>query len=308
MPGYWGGTHRGNSAYNDLKDTEVLKESFIVGRSTTGTISQKINTLPHLLIAGTTGGGKSQFFKQALLGLLQTSDALQMYLIDLKGGIEMRPFGKLSNVKICSSISEAVTVLNLIKNEMENRFELLKKKNRKEIIPKKDKRPRIIIGIDEASILYAQKSKEDESYKASLKARQITDEIAKMGRAASIHLILATQKITTRTVDTSIQENITGKMCFRMNTLPGSLLVLGNKAACTLPDIPGRGIWSVGNKQIEIQAPFLSDEELEAELEFHSSKQEKENNTVSLLKQDDQKNDNKKSKKLQNNTSKEGEN
>ena len=86
-------------SYNDLKDTEGLKESFIVGRSTKGTITQKINTLPHLLIAGTTGGGKSQFFKQALLGLLQSSPALQMYLIDLKGGIEMRPFGKLSNVE-----------------------------------------------------------------------------------------------------------------------------------------------------------------------------------------------------------------
>ena len=286
--------------FGDLKETKAAESSFIVGKSVTGTIRQEIKTLPHLLIAGTTGGGKSQFFKQALLGLLETSPHLQMYLIDLKGGIEMRPFEKLPNVKICSTISEAVSVLTLVKNEMEERFNLLKQKNRKEIEPKKDHRPRIIVGIDEASILYASKTRNDENFKSTLKARQTTDEIAKMGRAAAIHLILATQKVSMKTIDTSIQENITGKMCFRMNTLQGSLLVLGNKSACTLPDIPGRGIWSVGNKSVEVQAPFLSDIELEEELEFLSSKLEKEKKQdFEILKTDDEKNDSKKGKELE---------
>ena len=286
--------------FNDLKETKAAKSSFIVGKSVTGTIRQEIKTLPHLLIAGTTGGGKSQFFKQALLGLLETSPHLQMYLIDLKGGIEMRPFGKLPNVKICSSILDAVNILELIKNEMEQRFDLLKQKNKKEIDPEKDDTSRIIVGIDEASILYASKTRNDEDFKSTLKARKITDEIAKMGRAAAIHLILATQKVSMRTIDTSIQENITGKMCFRMNTLQGSLLVLGNKSACILPDIPGRGIWSVGNKSVEVQAPFLSDIELEEELEFLSSKLGKEKKQdFEMLKTDDEKNDSKKGKELE---------
>ena len=55
-------------------------------------------------------------------------------------------------------------------------------------------------------------------------------------------------------------------MCFRMNTLQGSMTVLGNKLALNLPDVKGRGIWASGNKFIEVQAPFLSEDELESEL------------------------------------------
>ncbi|MCY4524819.1 MAG: FtsK/SpoIIIE domain-containing protein [Halobacteriovoraceae bacterium] len=291
----------------NLRENTETVESFVVGKSVTGTIYQRIATLPHLLIAGTTGGGKSQFFKQALFKLLETSPNLQMYLIDLKGGIEMRPFGKLSNVQVCSSITEAVKFLRLVQEEMKERFDLLKETNKKEIDPQKDGRPRIIIGIDEASILYADKSRSNEDYKLTLQARRITDEIAKMGRAAAINLILATQKVSMRTVDTSIQENITGKMCFRMNTLQGSLLVLGNKSACLLPDIPGRGIWSVGNKSIEVQTPFLSDMELEEELEILSYKLAKKKGEC-LLKTDDEKNDNEELKNLNKSVYKEKQN
>jgi hypothetical protein len=57
-------------------------------------------------------------------------------------------------------------------------------------------------------------------------------------------------------------------MCFRMNTLQGSLTVLGNKMGFELPDIPGRAIWSSGNKFLEVQAPFMSDEEIVRECEL----------------------------------------
>ena len=55
-------------------------------------------------------------------------------------------------------------------------------------------------------------------------------------------------------------------MCFKMNTLQGSMTVLGNKKALSLPDVKGRGIWATGNKFVEVQAPFLSEDELEGEL------------------------------------------
>ena len=48
-----------------------------------------LRTLPHLLVAGTTGGGKSVFFKQILISLLETNPKIQIYLLDLKKGVEM---------------------------------------------------------------------------------------------------------------------------------------------------------------------------------------------------------------------------
>ena len=106
-----------------------------------------------------------------------------------------------------------------------------------------------------------------------------------------MHLILATQKVSSKTIDTNIQENVTGKMCFRMNTLQGSLLVLGDKAASILPDIPGRGIWQAGNKQVEVQTPWPSKEMLNESLEYLSEKFSGKEGDIKMLGENKKKND-----------------
>ena len=239
------------------KDLNGRPGSFLIGESKKGVLRGKISDLPHLLVAGTTGGGKSLFFKQALLGLLHSWDSLQMYLIDLKGGLEFRAFAFLPNVKLVKNIEEAVALLQAIKVEMESRFDYLEESGRDKIVPEHDKCDPIIVGIDEASVLYASASRDSEDYALIVKARSLTEHIAKLSRAADIHLILATQKVTKETIDTRIQENISGRMCFKLNTLEGSIRVLGNTQAHGLPGIPGRGIWQHGNKQVEVQTPYL---------------------------------------------------
>ena len=245
-----------------------LQESgqFLVGQSDRGIITEKIDSLPHLLIAGTTGGGKSVFFKQTLLGLLESSESLQMYLIDLKGGLEFRDFGKLPNVVTVKEVGEAVRLLERAKAEMKRRFEYLEEQGREKINPEIDKFDRIVIGIDEASVLYSSISKSDPDYENTVKARGLTEHIAKLSRAANIHLVMATQRVTKETIDTRIQENISGRMCFKVNTLEGSLRVLGNKSACDLPSIPGRGIWQLGHTMVEVQTPFIDIKELQDRL------------------------------------------
>lgn len=243
---------------------EVSKEklepySFYVGRAQDGVIQHGICDLPHGLIAGTTGGGKSVFFKQLLVGLLQSSPHLQMYLIDLKAGLEMIDFSEAPNVRVVKSMAEAVYILRKMKEEMQARFRYLEKKKLKSIEPKRDRKERIIVAVDEASVLYMKRSKDDPDFSLSTQAQRLTDDLAKLSRAAAIHLILATQKVSKEIIATSIQENISARMCFKMNTLQGSLIVLGNKDAAELPDIKGRGIWSLGNKMAVVQAPYISD-------------------------------------------------
>lgn len=252
--------------YEKLKGSLKDTYSFIVGQSTREVLSQSILTLPHLLIAGTTGGGKSVFFKQILLSLLTTSRRVQMYLFDLKGGVEMNVFSRLPNVQVIKNNAQAVKALQALNKEMDQRLELLARNGHTKVDFERDKLDMIVVGVDEASELYGKTSNKSEQPVIEM-ARELTDRLTKLARATGMHVVLATQKVLKETIDTKIQENIGGRMIFRMNTLQGSMTVLGNKMALELPDIPGRAIWSSGNKFIEVQAPYLSDTDLKRSLD-----------------------------------------
>ncbi len=244
---------------------------FLLGESKLGVINGELLKLPHLLIAGTTGMGKSICFKQILLGLLLSTPRIQLYLIDLKGGIEFREFARLPNIKMVKTIENAVLLLQKIKQEMQNRFAYIEKKNISKIDFKRDNFDFIAIGIDESSVLYAKTRRDHHDYELIQEARELTEEIAKLSRASGISLILATQKVTKETIDTRIQENISGRIAFKLNTPEGSVRVLGNSAANHLDAIPGRGIWQFGTDQVEFQAPFLSNRHLKEMIDYIQS-------------------------------------
>ena len=262
--------------YTDLAASHVLpREGFFVGQSSEGIVTQEIGELPHMLIAGTTGGGKSVAFKQILMGLLESSPHLQMYLIDLKGGVEMIDFVKCPNVRVVKTMDDAVQLLRQVEKEMKDRFKYLEAKNRKQIIPEKDGKDRIVLGVDECSVLYMNRNRLDNDYEASLEARQLADSIAKLSRAASIHMILATQKLDRQVLPTSVSENISGRLAFRANSLQGSLVVLGSKDANELPEVPGRGIWAFGTRKTIVQAPFIDEKTIKSRCEVIASMHQK---------------------------------
>lgn len=246
--------------------------SFLVGESLDGLIVAHLSEIHHMLVAGSTGGGKSVFFKQALVGLLKSSDHLQLYLLDLKRGVDMKPFEELKNVRIAKEMLPAVSMLQMIVTEMEKRFVYLEKEGYTEIDSKRDKLDRIVVGIDEASVLFTIEKNSKATKELAENARELTDKIAKLGRAAGIHVILATQKVVKETIDTRVQTNINARMCFRVNTVQSSMTVLGNKKASELPEIKGRGIWSVGSRETVVQVPKLLNDELIEEVSALASK------------------------------------
>lgn len=252
--------------YQDCLPKLTEPHSFVIGESLGGVIAQPIRSLPHLLIAGTSGNGKSVFFNQALISLLRTSPHIQLYLLDLKLGVEVKAYSDLPNVRIAKDAGEAVKLLQGVVSEMMARFRYLEKSSRKLIDPVRDNRDLIVVGVDEASVLYKKKSGDRHEAGTINLARELTDEITKLGRAAGIHLIAATQKVTTKTIETDVQENIGGRICFRVGTLQGSNTVLGNKMAYELPNIKGRAVWNFGNDFIEVQTPFLSEDTIEKEI------------------------------------------
>jgi S-DNA-T family DNA segregation ATPase FtsK/SpoIIIE len=250
--------------------------TFLIGESANGILSADIRQLPHLLIAGSTGGGKSAFFRQVFVSLLKNSSHLQVYLIDLKRGIEVKEFAQLPNVRVAKDEHEAVQLLQALRDEMHSRVFFMEKNSLKKIDPKLHKRDLIVVGIDEASVLYGKTSVSKGKSQLVAKARDLTDEIAKLARAAGIHLVIATQKPLKESLDTKTLENLTGRMVFKMSTHAGSNVALGNAKAYALPDIKGRGIWAGGNKYIEIQTPYLSEIELDEECKELTAKMNEE--------------------------------
>lgn len=248
---------------NDLKESQKVRESkFYVGESLYGTEVADLDDLPHLIIAGTTGSGKSVCTKQILATLMDAMGMIQFYLLDLKGGVELSEFEKCPTVKLVDSMEGSVKILRKIKEEMMDRFAYLKTKGKSKL-DDNDFKDRIVVCLDEASVLLGTRRRGSKDYELSLEARDLIEEIAKLGRAARINLILATQKVSQDSIDPRIQENITGRICFKTNTPENSIRVLGNGMAKDLPDIKGRAIWQQGDRNIEVQVPNITMSEIQ---------------------------------------------
>lgn len=253
--------------FDDVTDQLSESYSFLVGEGSNGFITGNLKTTHHLMVAGSSGGGKSFFVKQLLVGILESSEKVQLYLIDLKRGVEMKVFEKLPNVFIAKENFSAIQCLESVVKEMDRRFTYFEKKGFTEIDVKRDKMDRIVVLVDEASELFTKGNLSKEQKRNAELARDYADKIAKLGRVAGIHLILATQKVVKETIDTRVQTNINARIIFRVNTAASSMTVLGNKLASELPEIPGRGIWSVGSQDLIVQTPKLDNGQVQEKID-----------------------------------------
>lgn len=242
---------------------------FVVGIDEEETpIIQNMSSLPHLLIAGATNSGKSVFFKQLLYTLYSKNKKhINMSIIDLKRGVETASFKGLKGVTRAIDEHQAHSLLKKAHSEMMERFSYMEANNLVKIDPIKHKKPMILVAIDEASELFGVKSPDPEVKKLALQNSELVDKIAKLGRAASVHLIISTQKVIKETVSTSIRSNLRGRICFKTESQEDSRTVLGNTGGFTLENIPGRNYWRCGTTIFKTQALFLSSEELEGGLE-----------------------------------------
>ena len=252
--------------YSEVESYLKRPFSFVVGKSQEGVITESLENVPHYMIAGATGGGKSVTFKNMLMGLLESSKNLQMYLFDFKR-VEMNDFAVLPNVTVVNQEQEAQIILSNLEKEMERRYRYLEKNGFKSIDSSRDKMDRIVVGIDECTDLTSKVAKNHPLYLTIEKSKLSLDHLARKARACGIHLILATQKIDRHSIDTRIQENIEGRIALRMNTMENSVRVLQNSLSYHLPSIAGRAIWKRGADYTEVQGPFLSDEELRLRLD-----------------------------------------
>ncbi len=245
----------------DFKKREI-KLPIALGKSISGKpIVGDLFSMPHLLIAGTTGSGKSVCINTIILSLLyrHTPDKCKFILIDPKM-LELSTYEGIPHL-LCPVITEAkkaASVLGWVVKEMESRYRLMTKEgvrnidgyNAKHKLPM----PYIVVVVDEMSDLMLVAGKEIENY---------IQKLSQMARAAGIHIIMATQRPSVDVITGTIKANFPTRISFQVTSKIDSRTILGEQGA---EQLLGKGdmlYMSSANRVVRIHAPFVSDNEIE---------------------------------------------
>ena len=261
-----------NSSRENVYLSEILSNSdfnkkdirlpIALGKNISGIpIVGDLASMPHLLIAGTTGSGKSVCINTIILSLLyrHTPDKCKFILIDPKM-LELSTYEGIPHL-LCPVITEAkkaASVLGWVVKEMENRYRLMTKEGVRNIGGYNAKHtlamPYIVVVVDEMSDLMLVAGKEIENY---------IQKLSQMARAAGIHIIMATQRPSVDVITGTIKANFPTRISFQVTSKIDSRTILGEQGA---EQLLGKGdmlYMSSANKIVRIHAPFVSETEIE---------------------------------------------
>ena len=246
---------------NDFTKKDI-KLPIALGKNISGIpITGDLTAMPHLLIAGTTGSGKSVCINTIILSLLyrHSPDKCKFILIDPKM-LELSTYEGIPHL-LCPVITEAkkaASVLGWVVKEMESRYRLMTKEGVRNIDGYNSKHklpmPYIVVIVDEMSDLMLVAGKEIENY---------IQKLSQMARAAGIHIIMATQRPSVDVITGTIKANFPTRISFQVTSKIDSRTILGEQGA---EQLLGKGdmlYMSSANRIMRIHAPFVSEVEIE---------------------------------------------
>ena len=271
----------------EILESDIFKKAkspltIAIGKDIVGTpFVTDLKKLPHLLIAGTTGSGKSVGINAMILSLLyrNSPDELKFLMIDPKM-LEFSIFNDIPHLltPVITEPKKAIMALNSMVKEMERRYKLMSKARVKNIegynqkVSPEEKMPYIVIIIDELADLMMTSGKDVEYSIARL---------AQMARASGIHLIVATQRPSVDVVTGLIKANLPSRISFKVGQKIDSKVILDQFGAESLlgrgdmlftpPGITGL---------IRLHAPFTNEEEIEKVVEYLKSQRNADYNTM----------------------------
>lgn len=256
-----------------------------IGRDAEGTpVVADLAKMPHLLIAGTTGSGKSVMINSIITTLLMRSlpEDVRLIMVDPKR-VELAGYNGLPHlyVPVVTEPKQAASALQWAVSEMERRLKVFERLNVRKISTYNEKQaagefehydnppqkmPYLVIIIDELSDLMMVAGKDVE---ASIVR------IAQLGRAAGIHLIVATQRPSSNVVTGLIKANITNRIAFNVATGIDSRVIIDQMGAEKLTGLGDMLFSKVDwGKPRRIQGCFVSDDEINEIVEFVKSQSE----------------------------------
>jgi len=240
-----------------------------------GSIVSDLETMPHLLIAGATGSGKSVCINAIIACLLfgNAPEKLRLIMIDPKR-VELTPFNGIPHLlgPVVVDMSEVVPALRWVTREMDNRFSLFAKEKVRNIDSFNDKMekangpqmPYLLVLVDELADLMLIAAEDTE---------KLLTRLAQLARATGIHLVLATQRPSVDVVTGLIKANFPARISFAVTSSVDSRVVLDMPGA---EKLLGRGdmlyMASDSSKLSRLQGCFVSDDELARLVRFWRNK------------------------------------
>jgi DNA segregation ATPase FtsK/SpoIIIE, S-DNA-T family len=280
----------------ELLDSKLFKESkspltLALGKDIVGKpFITDLKKLPHLLIAGTTGSGKSVGINAMILSLLykNSPDQLRMLMIDPKM-LEFSIYNDIPHLltPVITKPKQAIVALSNMVSEMERRYELMAETRTKNIENYNDKIkkeggehfPYIVVIIDELADLMMTSGKEVEHSIARL---------AQMARASGIHLIVATQRPSVDVVTGLIKANLPSRISYRVGQKIDSKIILDQMGAESLL---GRGDMLFtppgATGLVRLHAPWTTEEEIEKIVNFIKSQRAPDYNKSFLIEENE---------------------
>ena len=247
---------------NEKFQKKEIKLPIALGKSISGLpIIGDLTTMPHLLIAGTTGSGKSVCINTIIVSLLYklSPDKCKFILIDPKM-LELSAYEGIPHL-LCPVITDskkATCALDWTVREMNNRYKLMTKVGVRNIDGYNSKHrlkmPYIVVVVDEMSDLMLVAGKEIENY---------IQKLSQMARAAGIHIIMATQRPSVDVITGTIKANFPTRVSFQVSSKIDSRTILGEQGA---EQLLGKGdmlFMSSANRIVRIHGPYISEREIE---------------------------------------------
>lgn len=274
----------GSVYFRELVESKEFKESqsaisFGVGKDIAGkTIIADIAKMPHMLIAGATGSGKSVCINTIIMSILYKAkpEDVRLIMVDPKV-VELSVYNGIPHLllPVVTDPKKAAGALNWAVNEMTDRYkkfaamqvrnikgynDVVVKKNKEGIDPPMEKLPQIVIIIDELADLMMVAPGEVEDAICRL---------AQLARAAGIHMVIATQRPSVNVVTGLIKANIPSKIAFAVSSGIDSRVIIDMNGA---EKLLGKGdmLYFPSNlpKPLRVQGAFISDEEVENVVSF----------------------------------------
>ena len=247
---------------NDKFQKKEVRLPIALGKSISGMpLVGDLTSMPHLLIAGTTGSGKSVCINTIIVSLLYklSPDLCKFILIDPKM-LELSTYEGIPHLltPVITDAKKATSALSWTVKEMNSRYKLMSKVGVRNIdgynAKHKLKMPYIVVVVDEMSDLMLVAGKEIENY---------IQKLSQMARAAGIHIIMATQRPSVDVITGTIKANFPTRISFQVSSKIDSRTILGEQGA---EQLLGKGdmlFMSSANRIVRIHGPYVSEQEIE---------------------------------------------
>ena len=239
-----------------------IKLPISLGKSISGIpLVGDLTSMPHLLIAGTTGSGKSVCINTIIVSLLYrlSPDLCKFILIDPKM-LELSAYEGIPHLlsPVITDSKKAASALGWTVSEMNSRYKLMSKEGVRNIdgynSKHKLKMPYIVVVVDEMSDLMLVAGKEIENY---------IQKLSQMARAAGIHIIMATQRPSVDVITGTIKANFPTRISFRVSSKIDSRTILGEQGSEQLLGNGDMLFMSSANRIVRIHGPYVSEKEIE---------------------------------------------